>query len=218
LLTFNQKIWKINKILHERREKKKMGEREKKIKIALQDAKKRIKENIKKNIVTLLITTYAILIVIFNAAMLFMAGDVDDRVFWVIVVDGLNMPVMILTSLILTGKWKQTEVSGATELLIAKKDYELQLKTNEMNHKVDLKNQEIQHLQEIQTSYKTIEDLRKDLVFERTISEYQLRYVGLKANQTWIDTNKMINEIDQSIEASVKQREMNATITPGDEI
>jgi len=181
-----------------------MGEKEDKLRTVLHNAKEVISANVRKNVVNIMITIYMIIYVIWNMAGLLLTGDISQALFWTLIIQGINVPVVIMMSLILTGKWKSTERTSQMDLKLAKKQYEL-----------DLKDQEIRHLTEIRTNYKDLEDARKNLMFERTLSEHKLRILSLQWNIGWEEANNGLKELDKEIKESVENREsVGITTTP----
>lgn len=152
--------------------------------------------NIRKNILTFFITLYFILLALLNASVLLFEGDINNRVFWTIVLDGITPPIMIVLSLVMTGKYKNLEK-------IVDVDRKLAL----MEIEVALKKQEIEFLKKDLNNTNKIRDLRKELVFERELSEHKLRALALRCNVSWGEANKQIREFEQDVKDAVKTRE-----------
>jgi len=175
-------------------------------------AKNTLIENTRKNIILILIGIYLIVITLWNTTTLLIVGDISLRLFYILLVDGFNTPIFIITSLILTGKWKTTIF-----------DKEAQINIVKLERSIDLANQEIENLKLIQQLEHVIGDLNEELHkqkenflekigYEREIAEYRCQLAArdgkvpdaIESNKDWNDSNKMMG----IIEKEVKKEEM----------
>lgn len=151
----------------------------------------RIQENISNNIRNILLACYFMFYIIWNNIVLLIGGDIIFGVFLNLILNGINIPVLMIVSLVLTGKYKAAETEKNIDLSLAEKDKELALKE-----------QQIEHLQELSVAYKTNDELKKDLEYQREIAEYRVTVAAIKgdtedgviANKDWVDTNEALKE------------------------
>lgn len=151
----------------------------------------RIQENISNNIRNILLACYFMFYIIWNNIVLLIGGDIIFGVFLNLILNGINIPVLMIVSLVLTGKYKAAETEKNIDLSLAEKDKELALKE-----------QQIEHLQELSVAYKTNDELKKDLEYQREIAEYRVTVAAIKgdtedgviANKDWVDTNEALKD------------------------
>lgn len=184
-----------------------MGERLNKTREKLLHAKDTLLENTRKNIVLILIGVYLIVITLWNTTTLLFVGDIDIRLYLILLVDGFNTPIFIITSLILTGKWKTTIF-----------DKEAQIKIVNLEKTLALADQEIENLKLIQQLEHVIGDLNEELHqqkedfleklgYEREIAEYRCQLAArdgevpeaIERNKDWNDSNKMMGILEKQV-------------------
>jgi len=193
-----------------------MGEKLSKTRQRLLHARDTLIENTRKNIVLIFIGIYLIVITLWNITTLLAVGDISIRLYFILLVDGFNTPIFIITSLILTGKWKTTIF-----------DKEAQIKIVQLERIIDLANQEIENLKLIQELNHTIGDLtqalqkqkdelKKQMNYERQVAEYRTQLAAVKGKvpdvvcrvKDWDDANKIIEVIEKEVkENEIKEEE-----------
>jgi len=163
-------------------------------------------ENFSKNIINIGFMIYYIFYAIATLSTLLGAGELSFTVYWKVLVLALNLPVLVVTSLLLVGKWKgaQTHALTLENLYQVKLDLELMKKENEhlksiqqLNHTIGDLTQDIQRIKE---------GFRKKLENEREINEYRCQLAAknskvpdaIIANKGWNDSNKTIEIIEKS--------------------
>jgi len=194
-----------------------MGEKLSKTRQRLLHARDTLIENTRKNIVLIFIGIYLIVITLWNTTTLLAVGDISIRLYFILLVDGFNTPIFIITSLILTGKWKTTIF-----------DKEAQIKIVQLERMIDLANQEIENLKLIQELNHTIgdltqalqkqkDDLKKQMNYERQVAEYRTQLAAVKGKvpdvacrvKDWNDANKIIEVIEKEIKKNEIKEEVN---------
>lgn len=201
----------------DKRRKRRLGEKERRVRKALKNALDTFSINMKNNAYSIAIIVYMVFLAIWNVLNPFIVGAYTVEVFMTLVMSAISIPIVILASLIITGKWKNSERNSAADLLLEKKQHELDLKTIEMQHVIDLKNQEIRHLQEMQGEIKSKSDLHRELIFTRELYEHKLRIVALQFNIGWVEANEKLEELDKNVKESIKHQScVGTTINPGE--
>lgn len=173
----------------------KNNETKRKYRIWIKQTKTAAFENIKKNTAVFMGTIYIILFVFWTTIGMLISGDITEGLFWTLIINGINAPVVIMMSIVLTGKWKLSERIAEIDRAVALKDIE-----------IALKKQRIEFLQEKYDSKKEIEELKKELIFDRYLSEHKLLTLALKYNKTITDANEGIREIEQIIDDAVEHK------------
>ena len=108
----------------------------------------------------------------------------------------MSVPVVILISLILTGRYGALERKLESSLELAEKD-----------HQIDMKKREIEHLQNVQDKCRTIRELKKELIFERELSEHKLKILALQYNIDWMKANDELLKVEDELKEKISQRE-----------
>ena len=159
--------------------------------MSFKDFGSKIKENISNNLTNILLAFYLMFYIVWNNLTPLITGDISLAIFLNLVVNGVNIPVLMIVSLILTGKYKSIDASRSVDLTLADKNMELALQE-----------QQIKHLKELTVAYKSNDELKKDIAYQREIAEYRVQSEVLKgrieksieANKDWNDTNEALKD------------------------
>lgn len=192
------------------------------INLKLRDLWKKIRtsfqENFSKNFINIGLMIYYIVYAIFTLSTLLGAGELSLSVFWKVLVLALNLPVLVVLSLVLVGKWKGSQVHVA----MLEKIYQVQLE-------LELKKQEIEHLKLIQQQFTTIGDLNerlqkqkeeytKELAYQNEMATYKILLAAKEGKvpevicsvKEWNDTNKTIEIIERKKTSEEESRKDDA--------
>jgi len=171
----------------------------------LHKIKKTIHANISKNAIVLGILLYLIIYTIWNLLTFLLSGDISIAIFYGMLITNINIPFVIMLSIVLTGRWKGAIQDNMMEKKLATVDKMLCLKKQEMDYEVKLKIQQIEHLKlEIQ-QFHTIEDLRQELSYSNEIWSYKCVIAArdgcvsdaIISNKNWNDSNEALGLLDK---------------------
>lgn len=187
-----------------------MGERLNKTRVMLQHAREKIIENTKRNIYMVLICVYLIGMTIWNMSTLYVVGDIDLRLFYILIIDGFNTPIFIVTGLVLTGKTKMLQLDNESTRTITtlERDIALAKQENENLKEIQQLNNIIGDLNE--QLHKQKESFLEKLGYEREIAEYRCQIAArdgkvpdaIESNKDWNDSNKTIKIMEESEQSS----------------
>lgn len=166
------------------------------------------RNNTSRNVLNIGLMVYYIIYAILSLSTLLGTGEIDLHAFWKILVLCINLPVLVVTSLILVGKWK----GSVSQVEMQKTLYDVQLE-------LELKKQEIDNLKLLQQHASVIGDLteqlqrikeeyREKMENQREIWEYKCQLAArdgkvpeaLIANKGWRDANDLICVVDKKEE------------------
>ena len=179
-----------------------------KLKEIYEKVKLKFQENFSKNIINIGFMLYYIFYAIISLSTLLISNEIALNVYWKVLVLCLNLPVLVVSSLILVGKWKGSQ----TRSDMLEKFYDVQLQ-------LELKKQEIEFMKLLQQQAAIIGDLteqisrlkddfRKEQEYEREISEYRTLLAARDGKvpeaicrvKDWNEANKTIEIIEKSEE------------------
>lgn len=174
----------------------------------LRNACKKIKgkfqENIGKNMINIGFMLYYMIYAGLSLGSLLNDNEIGIFVFWKLLILCLNLPILVVLSLVLVGNWKGSQ----TRNTMLEKLYEVQLQ-------LELRKNDIEHLKLIQQQASVIGDLteqiariRRDFMreqkYEREISEYRCQLAArdgkvpeaVISNCDWNEANSTIENIE----------------------
>lgn len=165
------------------------------------------KDNFKRNMINIGLMIYYMVFAFLTLLTLLITFELSYSTFFKVLILCMNLPVFVVLSLILVGKWKGTQVH--TEML--EKVYEIQLE-------LELKKQEIENLKLLQQQAAIIgdlseqlsrvkEDYKRELEYVNEIATYKILVAAKdgKVPETvckvkdWNDSNKTIEIIEKEI-------------------
>lgn len=180
-----------------------------KTRVMLQHAREKIIENTKRNIYMVLICVYLIGMTIWNMSTLYLVGDIDLRLFYILIIDGFNTPIFIVTGLVLTGKTKMLQLDNESTRTITtlERDIALAKQENENLKEIQQLNNIIGDLNE--QLHKQKENFLEKLGYEREIAEYRCQLAArdgkvpdaIESNKDWNDKNQSIKIVEEQTDA-----------------
>lgn len=160
--------------------------------------------NLSRNIINIGLMFYYIIYAILSLSALLGTNEISIHAYWKILILCINLPILVVVSLVLVGKWK-----GSTSQVETQKNlYDVQLE-------LELKKKDIEYLKLLQQQASVIgdlteqisrmkEDFRRELSYERDIAEYRTQLAARDGKvpdaicrvSDWNESNKTIEIIE----------------------
>lgn len=177
-----------------------------KLKEIYQKIRTKFQENFSKNMINIGLMLYYMIYAVISLSSLLNSSEITIQVFWKLLVLCLNLPILVVMSLVLVGKWKGSQTRGD----MLEKFYDVQLQ-------LELKKQEIEFMKLIQQQAAVIGDLTEQLErikcdfkreqgYQREIAEYRCQLAArdgkvpdaICSTKDWNDSNRTIGNIEKS--------------------
>lgn len=202
-----------------------MGERAEKLREIVLG---RVKENVKKNWITIAFIIGSVLIAVWNLWSLLATGIISFTSFSLLILDIINLPIVISIQIIWNGKYRVL----SNEKVIDTQNHNnevTQLKAlHAVNIQIELLKKDNEHLKIVQQLQNTISDLSeqlhkiedkyiKQLSHEREIAKYSLQLAArdenirqaICSNKDWSDKNDLIGIIESEKKRKEDENEPN---------
>jgi len=158
------------------------------------------------------------MIAVWNLLTLLLVGDITASLFWVLVIDAINLPIIILIQLVWSGKYNALNYEKLIQDRANKVEITHIKALADVQQELALLRQETEYLKQIQEQQHVIgelneqlqkqkQELLKEMTYERDIAQYQLQLAArdenirqaICRNSDWTIKNDIIGLIEREM-------------------